>query len=247
MKQTSRMNKIVATFFALALAIGVLFITSATTASAATDRVSLYSISPDFSKYGITSYKVYIRTNDNAVDQNVTVHYFYMSTVGWQDTTATYVTTLSDGSKIWSAYFPSMDCQYVIKYEADGETIWDNNDGHNYNKSELIGSAAIEALRYGYQYDYNNYKIGAVLKNFAYNKNVFVRYTTDGWNTYHDAALAYDKTNDDGTENWTTTVSLGTVENSEDFEYAICYQANGNTYWANNFGANYNFSDCIHH
>ncbi len=247
MTQTSRTNKIVATFFALAMAFGVFFITSVTTASAATDRVSMYSISPTFSKYGFTSYEVYIRTNDNAQEQNVTVHYYYVPSSDWQDTEATYVTTLNDGSKIWRANFSSLDCQYVIKYEADGEIIWDNNDGHNYNRSELIGTAPIEALRYGYQYDMDNYKVGAVLKNFAYNKNVFVRYTTDGWNTYSDAALAYDDTNDDGTENWSTTLSLGEIADSEDFEYAICYQVNGQVYWANNFGDNYDFNDCIHH
>ena len=98
------------------------------------------------------------------------------------------------------------------------------------------------------------YPINAILQNYAYNKNVFVRYTTDNWATYTDKALSYDSTNADGTENWNTTVTVeeGRYYNSdiytaaEGFEYAICYQVNGQTYWANNLGSNYDGTYYLH-
>ncbi len=246
MTQTNRTKKILAMFLALSLVISVFCITG-TTASAATDKVSLYSSSRTFSKYGGSTYEVFIKTNDNAANQKVTVHYFYVSGLDWADAEATYVTTLSDGSKIWKAVFSSFGCQYAIKYEADGVTYWDNNNGNNYNGSETIGAAPVAADRLGYQYNYNNYQIKAVVQNYGYAKNVFVRYTTDGWNTYTDKALSYSETNADGTEAWTTSLALGNYSDNIDFEYAICYQVNGNTYWANYFGNNYDFNYCIHH
>ena len=91
------------------------------------------------------------------------------------------------------------------------------------------------------------YQINAVLQNYAYHKNVFVRYTTDGWNSYSDQALGYSKTNADGTETWTTKINIENIADYSDFEYAICYQVNGTEFWANHFGANYNLNFSIHH
>lgn len=241
-KKTSRIASLVLTF---AMLLSVLCIAGTATAGAATDRVSLYSSSVTFSKYGGKTYEVYVQTRDNAYNQKVTIHYNYVDTMGWQDANATYVTTLSDGSKIWRAMFSSFNTQFAIKYEADGQVIWDNNYGRNYNGTEVIGTAPIAAESLGYQYDNSNYQINAVLQNYAYNKNVFVRYTTDGWRTYQDKALGYNNTNADGTETWTTRVNISGA--TQNFQYAICYQVNGTEFWANNFGANYNYNFCIHH
>ncbi len=244
-RKTTRFTSMIVTF---AILLSLFCIAGMTTANAATERVSLYSASETFSKYGASTYEVFIQTKDNAQDQKVTVHYFYMSTLGWCDTEAEYVTTLGDGSKIWKAYFTSFDCQYAIKYEADGETIWDNNNGNDYTGSDKIGTAPVAADRlFDFSYNLREYQIKAVLQNYAYNKNVFVRYTTDGWNTCNDQALTYNGTNDNGSETWTAAIDLTSVENYSDFEYAICYQVNGTEYWANYFGENYNFNYSIHH
>ena len=222
--QTRKTSKFTAVLLALTIFFSVLCIAGTTSASAATERVSLYSSGVSFTKYGASTYEVFIQTKDNAANQKVTVHYYYMPTIGWADTEAEYVTTLSDGSKIWKAVFSSFDCQYAIKYEADGETIWDNNNGNDYNGTEKIGTAPVAAERLsGLQYNLNAYQVNAVLQNYAYDKNVFVRYTTDGWNTYNDQQLNYVNTNDNGSETWSTKLSLGTFTDYSDFEYAICY------------------------
>ncbi len=246
MFKTSKLKKVVTMVLALALIVGVCGFKGATPVSAAASKVSLYSSSVAVASHGGRTFEVFIKTTGNASNEKVTVHYQFFSGENWKDTEATYVTTLSDGSKIWKAIFSSFSCEYAIKYEADGSVYWDNNNGNNYDGSVVIGSAPVAADRLGYQYDYKNYEIKAVVKNFGYNKNVVVRYTTDGWKSYKEKTLSYDKTNNDGSETWTTKINVENVA-SGDFEYAIRYKVNGNTYWANYCGDNYDFSYCIHH
>ena len=241
MTKTRKTTKAAAIILTIAMLVGMFCIFGTTTAGAASDRVSLYSSNVTFCKYGISSSEVYIKTKDNAANQEVYVHYFYLDTLPWQDAKAEYVTTLSDGSKIWKANFSSFNTQFAIKYVADGQEIWDNNNGKNYTRADVCGSAPVTVERVGY--DYYNVPIKAVLQNYAYNKNVFVRYTTDGWKTSKDKNLSYSSTNANGTENW--TVALDDVTNVN-LEYAVCYQVNGTEFWANNFGKNYDGFFYIH-
>ena len=214
----------------------------------ANHRVSVYCASPYFSKYGFTSYEVYIQTRDDCKNQKVYVHYNYMDGQQWRDQEAELYTILNDGSKIWKANFTSYNTKYCIKYVANGVTYWDNNNGKDYTYGNVIGSADIVSEKLGYQYPYQGFMVNALLQNYAYHKNVFVRYTTDGWNTCHDEPMHYSASNDDGTENWTTYLPISGAEASgEGFEYAICYQVNGREYWANNFGENYDRSYYIYH
>ena len=211
-------------------------------ADAASSRVSLYCATPYFSKYGFTSYEVFIQTKDNARNQKVFVHYNYMNGEPWKDSEAELYTTLSDGTKIWKTMFTSYSTAYCIKYVADGKTYWDNNNGRNYGSGTSIGAnTPIVSQKLGYQYsEWTGFQINALLQNYAYHKNVFVRYTTDNWKTHRDQALYYSETNSYGQEIWTTYLSISNAQShSEDFHYALCYQVNGRTYWANNFGENY--------
>lgn len=211
-------------------------------ASAATDRVSMYFYEPTFIKYGYTSSNIYIQTKDNASNQQVFVHYNYREGYDWEDAQATYLTTLSDGSKIWKASIGSYNMEYAIKYVADGQTIWDNNNGNNY-KRQILGTAPITVMK---DFSSSYVKISVVLKNYGYQKNVFLRYTLDNWASYRDISMAYESTNDDGTEIWSVTLPLDSYQLNS-FEYCVCYQVNGQTYWANNFGENYDSNYVIHH
>lgn len=76
------------------------------------------------------------------------------------------------------------------------------------------------------------------MKNYAYEKNVQVRYTQDNWATYTDVPLSYNSTNSDGSELWTVNLNLDD-RGTSNFQYCVYYQVNGQTYWANNFGQNY--------
>ena len=250
MTNTRKTTRIASIVLTLAMLLSLICAVGTVTAGAAADRVSLYCSNVTFSRTGAVSYEAYVQTRDNAKSQEVYIHYYYTDTLGWQDAKAEFVTTLDDGSKIWKATFCSLNTKYAIKYIADGVTYWDNNNGRDYNGSERIGTAPVTAERLGFQYYCNNnFRINAVLQNYAYHKNVFVRYTTDGWNSYRDQSLRYDRTNGDGTETWTTSlgIDINDYANSDRFQYAICYSVNGRTYWANNFGANYGYDFSIRH
>ena len=241
MTKTFKAGKAAALILAVAMIVSMVCVAGMTTASAYTNKVTLYSADVTYSHWGSETYEVFIQTKDNASEQAVYVHYYSDLASGWRDAQADYVTTLSDGSKIWKAVFSTLGCKYALKYVGDGVAYWDNNSGNDYTGAKL-GTAPVAAKRNFKSYDLSRYKIDAVLQNYAYNKNVFVRYTTDGWNTYSDAALSYDATNSDGTETWTTNIDISAIKSYDDydkFEYAVCYRVNGTEYWANYFGSNY--------
>lgn len=246
MKNASVLKKSLSVFLTLSILVSFFGLFANIKVNAATDRVSMYSAGISFSKYGMTTREIYVQTNDSASDQHVYIHYNYMDGQDWLDREATYVTTLSDGTKIWKATVSSYNIQYAIKYVADGQVFWDNNNGQDYTREE-IGTAPITVRRGVYPYtSYNNtYSIEVLLKNYAYEKNVQVRYTQDNWATYSDASLSYDSTNSDGTELWNVQLNLDD-RGTSDFQYCIYYQVNGQTYWANNFGQNYDLQYYVH-
>ena len=220
-------------------------------ASAPKPGVSLYSCNPTFSKYGGTTFEVFIQTRNTSNDPKVYVHYRCYNDQPWTDREAEYYTTMSDGSIIWKASFTSWSTKYCLKLVNNGKTYWDNNNGKDYTRDNTIGSAPIFAKRLVYQYGgWSDFRIDAVLQNYAYHKNVFVRYTTNGWKSHHDVAMHYSETNDDKTETWTASipfrVSYSDNYNTDDFEYAICYRVNGKEYWANYFGDNFGYYYYIH-
>lgn len=239
MNKTTKFKRALALVMTLSMLLCILGSFSILKASAITDNVSLYSSEVYFSKYGMSRRYIYVQTNDNASNQHVYVHYKYLEGQDWQDEEATYFTTLPDGSKIWKADIGSYSTEYAIKYVADGVTYWDNNNGNNYTH-EKIGTAPITANR-SYSSYYGSFYINATLQNYAYDKVVKVRYTEDNWATYTDVPLKYSLTNSDGTEDWTTTLTLDS-DKTDSFQYCIYYEVNNQTYWANNFGENYGYN-----
>lgn len=241
MTKTRTLKKTLTFILALSMLLCCVGAFGSVQASAATDRVSMYFIEPTFSKYGMSDVNVYVQTKDNASNQQVYVHYNYLEGEDWRDKQAEYITTLSDGSKIWKASISSYNLEYAIKYVADGQTIWDNNNGKNYGY-QILGTAPIAVKKNVYP----NTDVTVVLQNYAYQKNVKVRYTDNNWATYKDVPLTYSSTNTDGTENWGTHL---TIDDSKlgSYEYCVCYEVNGQTYWANNFGENYDYHYYIVH
>ncbi len=239
MTKTNSVKKIVSLLTVVCILASALGMFAGVSAGAATDKVKMYSSDLYFSKYGITGTYVYVQTKDNASNQKVYVHYNYLKGQAWKDAQAEYVKTLDDGSKLWKAYITSYNTEYAIKYVANGVTTWDNNNGKNY-KSEALGSAPITVTRGSY-YGYGNYYVNAVLQNYAYTKVVKVRYTEDNWKTYKDVSMKYSNTYSNGTEYWTAALPLSKYD-AANFKYCVSYTVNGRTYWANNFGANYDAS-----
>ncbi|XP_074643485.1 protein phosphatase 1 regulatory subunit 3B-like [Tubulanus polymorphus] len=84
------------------------------------------------------------------------------------------------------------------------------------------------------------------VKNIAFEKSVFVRWTCDGWQSFADIQTDFLTTGDSSPTVYDTFgFELIVPENltSDDaVEFAVCYECNGNQYWDNRGGTNYRVS-----
>lgn len=77
------------------------------------------------------------------------------------------------------------------------------------------------------------------VRNIAFEKEVFVRYTFDKWKSWNDLQAEYYPNSCTG---YTDTFTFSIVvpeDDIKDVEFAICFQCQGNQYWDNNSGKNY--------
>lgn len=111
----------------------------------------------------------------------------------------------------------------------------------------IIGDKAIKL----YSIDKNGteYKITALLKDFAYEKDVKIKYTFDGWNTYKEEGMYYcspdydiEQLNDDRLQIWDKYLSIEDNE-KKNFEFVLYYGVNGYNYWDNNDEKNYKIEE----
>lgn len=240
MRIHNSIKKLSAIIMVFAMIFSVFTISSSTvTVKAAGNPVKMYCCDLEgYYKYNY-QYTVYIQIDaGSAANKQVYVHHSVY--VGdWEDTPATYVKKLDDNTEIWKAtVYGGNTNQYAIKYVGDGITYWDNNNGNNYTTSDSLGEANVKAIR-TYSQIPSSYSIRADVKNLAYDKVVKVRYTEDNWATYKDVNLSYQSANgNSNTERWTVTLNLD-ADKMDSFHYCISYEVNGQTYWDNNFGANF--------
>lgn len=229
MTNTKKINRALAFILTLSIILCCFGILGGIEASAVTNGVSMYYCDQQPLKYGLISYRIYIKTEGNAFNQQVYVHYSTeRNNEDTYDMQASYLKTLADGSKIWVANITAQSIRYVIKYVADGQIFWDNNGGKFYT-DETVGSIAIVI-----NCSSDSRTISVTLKNYGYNKQVTLRYTTNSWNTYSEIPMHYKSTNANGTEVWEANISLD-ISNNSSFEYSVCYKVNGMTYWASSF------------
>ncbi len=72
--------------------------------------------------------------------------------------------------------------------------------------------------------------------NIAYDKDIYVRWTHDKWNTHHESKCLYCHGSSDGV---TDRFSFTLPANGDDIEFAICYRVKDIEYWDSNHGQNY--------
>ena len=239
-------KKIFATILIFTMIFGIMNISgNNTTAKASSNPVKMYYKDHYSVKYGYLQYSVYIQIDANsAANKEVYVHHSLRKGFDdiWVDTEAKFLTKLDSNTEIWVADIAGYETgDFVIKYIGDGVTYWDNNNGNNYTKSDIVGSACVKAFRRDTNHTCT---IKAVVKNLAYEKHVKVRYTLDNWNTYQDVPMSY-VNSDYGVngELWSVGLNLSLEQiNSDGFHFCICYEVNGQTYWDNNFGQNYDMN-----
>ncbi len=239
------------------LTINILNITSY--AQSQTENAQLYSakLHMDFGYKGyIKGYSSsgYIYVKNLAYDKKVTVHFMYNDT-DWSDVSAHYYKTLPNGYEIWKydtpyttrvkyQYCGDNYCKFAIKYEVNGNTYWDNNNGNNYYLSQSKHQVELSKCNIGESKFYSSSKnLWFYLKNLGYNKTVRVRVTNDGWATYQDYDCTYHSNFSNGTELWYIDLEENGIDTTSNAasQYVIYYSVNGETYWDNNFGENYYF------
>ena len=90
----------------------------------------------------------------------------------------------------------------------------------------------------------------SLLRNLAYQKDVAIRYTTNGWKSWSEIKARYSSSAADNCEYWTFespeysfSKSCATQPLTEavrlNFDFVVRYRVNGVTYWDNNGGRNY--------
>lgn len=229
-------------------------------AKAAEPPVQLYYANYRYDHYDPTTYKGYfnftgyIAIADIAYHKSVTVEYKKNEYAKWsadKSVNAYYVKDdLLTGQDIFTFQTP---LEYLelnrfgnthiwirIKYRVNGKTYYDDNGGKGYHiigpyyNHTVFQPMVISKLILKVSHE----STSVLLQDLGSNKKVVMRYTDNNWASYKEAEYRYCRTYLNGQELWTLDQSAETVM-PDQYEFAVYYQVNGQTYWDNNFGENY--------
>jgi hypothetical protein len=215
---------------------------------------------------GIKTY--YVEVANLAYQKNVYAHQ-KMADGTWQDLPLTYLTSIDPSTDMFGLVYnyssnsvnPVLADSFALKYVVNGQTYWDNNGGQNYTVSGADGMYLQNGVNVSVDTNYSyfstqstpptpNFTIYVDVRNIAYAKNVSVVYSTDGWKTVQTVPLSFDSLfainnvtflvnpNRFGIERWNALIV--TAPSTQKYvQFAVSYTVNGQTYWDNNFGKNY--------
>lgn len=212
----------------------------------------------------------YTEVAKSAYPRQVFVHH-KMADGTWQDFPMKYMRPATSTYDVWyledaysgnggSSSHQDYADEFVLRYEVNGKTYYDNNNGQNYKIGLCDGMYLRDGLpvsaetfhSYLVKYStatYASFYIEADVKNLAYSKEVKVIYSTDNWQTTNTAPLNFithyalsdfvvlPNPNIFNNEKW--SVYLNLPGNAKYVDYAISYKVNGTEYWDNNYGRNY--------
>ncbi|WP_405208345.1 hypothetical protein [Aquimarina sp. LLG6339-5] len=237
-----------------------------------TNPVELTKAWTTYSFYrGYESYtrKFTVKVTNLAYDKNISIYHQKLDG-SWDEIPLAYDKSIDNGqNEIWSGTYnlggygidQVYDEEFVIRYDVNGITYWDNNNGSNYSMSRTEGAFFADAslnvsvdndfssFSYSPYEDKNRFSITVDVRNLAPTKEVGVVYSSDGWETQKYLPLIYrqfwsngpfytiQSPNNFGIERWQGYVGLDASQ--DQLEYAVVYRVNGNEYWDNNYGDNH--------
>ncbi len=147
-------------------------------------------------------------------------------------------------------YCANLSYEFAVAYEVNGNTYWDNNGGWNYlvatdvepigtdpGPPAILGAEHVMLSQASWASSSATLSGRVILDNLAYQKNVDVLYSTDGWKTDAWASAQYSQWTTHGIEYWSFAIPMPAGASHVDF--AIRYEVAGQTYWDNNLGLNY--------
>lgn len=167
----------------------------------------------------------------------------------WQEQSASYVTSVGGGYEAWNFDIDAplnTTFEFAIKYEVNGQTYWDNNNGSNYKvggasqPDKILSKAALKLYESSYYSNRSGVFIGGkvYLKNIDPTKTVNIVYSYDNWATVLNASASYNSfvpNSGNAFEIW----NFDFAATGQPVKFAISYTVNGVTYWDNNNGQNY--------
>jgi hypothetical protein len=233
-------------------------------ANAQAESVEFYSgFFGTHSRYGCTQKSGQFSILTSAFGHDKSVYVRLQERDGtWTDLPAVYAETLPDGREFWrtSVTYGEGACptartapttfRFAVKVvPASGATLWDNNGGANFSAPAASGDylPRINILSWSASIYNGHLSVAAAVKNLAFAKQVDVVYTNNGWQSVSYGALTFTSSytlgygsylspNANGIEHFRGQVQ---VSGATCLQYAIRYVVNGQTYWDNNFGRNY--------
>lgn len=107
------------------------------------------------------------------------------------------------------------------------------------NYEEILGSDPIKLI-ISKEKKATDYKITVALRNYNYDKCVYVKYSEDNWKTEKKADLTYNSSEENNIEIWSTSIKINSKKVDE-FRFAVAYAVNGEEFWDNNYGQDYTF------
>lgn len=201
---------------------------------------------------------ILMQVKNVAYEKQVFVHQ-KMYNGSWIDFPAHYEGPGNSTYELW--HFDTVDISYsfgyefVLKYVVLGQTFWDNNNGANYiltrgsgnGPGPMLGNYINVFLRSA-SISGGQLHAAIDIKNIAYAKDVALIYTTDNWVNSTTLNASFQSMTQTGyssfiywpnlynIERW-NVVSPGSV--SGPVQFYIRYTVNGQTYYDNNYWANY--------
>ena len=243
-------KKIVALTLVLTLLVGI-FAMVPSVGAVSDNPVNLIYAKPAYTSTGISA-TGYIGVKNIAYNnnKNITIYYSFDGEE-WYNCVPAYCSLTWKNYEVWRfetagktpGYKGTVTVQFTIKYEVDGQTYWDNNNGKSY--SVTAGYNITDCFAFGiggianfYANKHGNSVNGALqLKNLGYEEGIRITYTTDNWVTINEINAEYGYTLDknNSIELWYYTIPMS----SNSIQYKLSYTTNGITYVDDNFGYYY--------
>jgi len=248
----------------------VLVLLMATLSLYASDEVQLIKATGYMTgHYGIPEQhrEIIIRVKNLGYNKTIVAHAAFEDGTWSAGAEASYIGQADAGYEIWkireshSKYVyggrrmdnGSWTGEFVLKYEVNGNEYWDNNNSENYFvephggvmfPENDVNVTLVSASHYSSNGPFQGY---IDVRDIAYNKEIKVHYTTDGWNTVGSASatwmsfysVAYGGFSQPGAHNGQRWYFWTNVNTGECIEFVVSYTADGNTYWDNNYGRNF--------
>ncbi len=183
----------------------------------------------------------------------------------WQTLSAQYHSGTTENREFWQARTKLQlssgkslpgNVQFALHYTVNGQEFWDSNEGNNFNIEADSGvcprkDALIQNVKFRHilQQGQRFCSVSAVVHRSLNPQQVFIEWSTNGWQTTHKTPLVFSREHWDknlssnarnpnqyGYSIWSNRIKVG-----DEFrvEYALGCDTGTKTVWNNNFGKNF--------